>query len=432
MALRQFHLMTKPTGPICNLDCEYCYYLEKESLYPGRHSWRMSPEVQEEYIKQYIEAQEVPVVQFAWQGGEPTLLGVEFFKRAVELQKKYANGKRIENAFQTNGTLLDDEWGEFLAKNKFLVGLSVDGPEHLHDAYRRDKRGRGTHAQVMRGLGFLKKHGAEFNTLTVVSRKNSQEPLEVYRYLKSIGSTFFQFIPLVERKAPPNGLLKLADPDQREVSEVTEWSVRAEDFGDFLIKIFDSWVRNDVAKVFVQQFDVALASWTGLEPPLCVFRKTCGEAMVMEHNGDVYSCDHYVYPQYKLGNVTRSSLREMAWSARQRAFGEDKRVTLTGHCRKCPSLFACNGDCPKHRFIKTPDGEPGLSYLCEGYKRFFAHIDRHMKRMAELLRQERAPAEIMAMLQEDDLTLAADVIGRNAPCPCGSGKKYKQCCMRSS
>jgi uncharacterized protein len=305
-----FHLLTKPVGPICNLDCKYCFYLEKEKLYPGENQWRMSDVVLEEYIRQYIHSQPVPEINFAWQGGEPTLLGVDFFRKAVALQKQFANGKTIFNAIQTNGTLLDDEWCEFLAANKFLVGLSIDGPAELHDKYRVDKRQQPTFASVMRGLELLKKHGVEFNTLTVVNRANSQQPLEVYRFLKGIGSQFMQFIPLVERAAPAE--MKSAGYDfaapplpgrPENASAVTPWSVEAEQYGNFLCAIFDDWVRHDVGKTFVQLFDVALGNWMGLGSSLCVFAEKCGAALAIEHNGDLYSCDHYVYPRHKLGNV---------------------------------------------------------------------------------------------------------------------------------
>jgi uncharacterized protein len=437
-----FHVMTKPIGPICNLDCKYCFYLEKESLYreniypeerKARPSWQMPDDVLETYIRQYIEQQEIPEICFAWQGGEPTLLGVRFFRNVVALQHKYANGKRILNALQTNGTLLDDEWGAFLADEQFLVGLSVDGPEPLHDAYRVDKQGRPTFAQVMRGLEVLQRHGVEYNTLTVVNRKNSVHPLEVYRFLKRIGSTFHQFIPLVERSlvAPPpaeNGLLQvlLAPPPQRNSprSPVTEWSVESEAYGRFLIAIFDEWVRNDVGQTFVQMFDVALGIWAQAGVGLCVFAPTCGTALAMEHNGDVYACDHYVYPEYRRGNIMETPLKELVAAPEQRKFGQDKSDTLPRYCRRCEVRFACNGECPKHRFLKTPDGEWGLNYLCAGYKRFFTHIAPYMQTMTQLLQERRAPAEIMNLLAQPP----TKSVGRNDPCPCGSGKKYKKCC----
>ena len=401
---RPFHILTKPVGPICNLDCKYCFYLEKEKMYPGENSWRMSDAVLEKYVREYIHSQPVAEINFAWQGGEPTLLGVDFFRKAIALQKKFADGKIISNAIQTNGTLLDDEWGEFLAANKFLVGLSIDGPAELHDQYRVDKRQQPTFERVMRGLEFLKKHRVDFNTLTVVNRANSQSPLEVYRFLKSIGSEFLQFIPLVERAAPTEmktaGYDFAAPPlpgERGSPSVVTPWSVEAKQYGNFLCTIFDEWVRNDVGKTFVQLFDVALGNWMGLGSSLCVFAEKCGSALAIEHNGDLYSCDHYVYPQHKLGNVMNHSLGAMLNSPPQLKFGNDKLDALPKFCRDCEVRFACNGECPKHRFIHTPDGEAGLNYLCPAYKKFFNHIDPHMKTMGWLLKNDRAPAEIMAM-----------------------------------
>ena len=399
-APRGFHIMTKPIGPVCNLGCTYCFYLEKERLYDTAEKWRMPDEVLEQYIRQYIESQSVPEVNFAWQGGEPTLLGVDFFRKVVHLQKRYANGKAIANALQTNGTLLDEAWCQFLTDNQFLIGLSIDGPRELHDRYRVDKHQKPTFDAVLRGLDCLKKHNTQFNTLTVISRANAQHPLEVYQFLKQIGSQFLQFIPLVERLPEPtaNALgLDLAEPpardlpQARDVSPVTPWSVGGLQYGDFLCRIFDYWVRHDVGSTFVQLFDVALGAWAGMGGGLCVFAEQCGAAMAMEHNGDLYSCDHYVYPQYKLGNLLHQSLEEMAFSTRQLKFGRDKFDTLPPYCRRCEVRFACNGECPKHRFIKTPDGDDGLNYLCPGYKRFFKHVDPHMRTMADLLRAERPP-----------------------------------------
>jgi uncharacterized protein len=402
---RPFHILTKPVGPICNLDCRYCFYLEKEKLYPGESRWRMSDAVLAEYIRQYIQGQPGPEINFAWQGGEPTLLGVDFFRRALALQRQFAGGKTIFNAIQTNGTLLDDGWCEFLAQNRFLVGLSIDGPAELHDLYRVDKRRQPTFGQVMRGLELLKKHKVEFNTLTVVNRANSQQPLEVYRFLKSIGSQFLQFIPLVERAVPADlkaaGYDFAAPPqggDEASQLPVTPWSVEAEQYGNFLCAIFDEWVRQDVGTTFVQLFDTALGNWMGLGSSLCVFAEKCGAALAIEHNGDLYSCDHYVYPRYRLGNVLNQSLGAMAASAAQMKFGGDKLDTLPKYCRDCAVRFACNGECPKHRFLRTPDGEDGLNYLCAGYKKFFTHIDPHMKTMARLLQNDEAPARIMELL----------------------------------
>jgi len=403
-----FHILTKPIGPICNLDCTYCFYLEKERLYPDQTRWRMPDDVLEAYIRQYIEGQSVPEISFAWQGGEPTLLGVDFFRRAVALQRKYANGKKIHNALQTNGTLLDDGWGEFLAGEDFLVGLSLDGPREINDLYRRDKQQRDTFDDVMRGLGYLQKHRVAFNTLTVVSRANQDQPLVVYRFLKSIGSLVHQYIPLVERlpdaSARQQGLGLAAPPDPSGDSQagaaVTAWSVEPKPYGRFLTAIFDEWVRQDIGRTYVQLFDVMLGIWAGLPSSLCVFAETCGNALAVEHNGDLYSCDHYVYPQYKLGNLRHQVLADMVGSAQQRKFGADKSDTLPRYCRQCQVRFACNGECPKHRFTTTPDGEPGLNYLCAGYKQFFGHIDPYMKIMVDLLRRQRPPAAIMDMLRQ--------------------------------
>jgi uncharacterized protein len=433
--------MTKPIGPICNLDCRYCFYLEKEEMYEQerrkeRPSWAMPDEVLQKYIREYIESQDVPEINFAWQGGEPTLLGVRFFRRVVELQREWAGGKKIVNAFQTNGTLLDDEWGAFLAENGFLIGLSIDGPRELHDAYRVDKQDRPTFDRVMAGMEVLKRHQVEFNTLTVVNRKNSQRPLDVYRFLKEHGSGYMQFIPLVERATPgplqtADGLiqLSLASPPKpsSEKSPVTEWSVRAEDYGAFLTTLFDEWVRKDIGKVFVQQFDVALGIWAGQGSALCVFSETCGKALALEHNGDLYACDHYVYPEYRLGNLRETPLEELVNSPAMEKFGADKRDTLPKCCRECSVRFACHGECPKHRFLKTPDGEWGLNYLCAGYKKFFGHIDPYMNAMTQLLRQRRAPAELMDLIARQEQNFALKAAGRNDPCPCGSGLKFKRC-----
>jgi uncharacterized protein len=372
--MKPFHIMAKPHGPICNLDCTYCYYLEKENLYPrdGRE-FRMADEVLENYIHQYIQSQPGQHVNFAWQGGEPTLLGIPFFERVVKLQKKHANGKIVDNAFQTNGTLLDDAWGEFLARHKFLIGISVDGPEDTHDAYRVDKGGKPTFARVMRGLGILKKHGVEFNTLTVINRKNSYRPREVYRFLKEIGSRHLQFIPIVEQvaKEPDANGLVLLKPYSRLESAVSEWSVEPLQFGRFLQQVFDDWVIQDVGRIFVQVFDVALESWHGVPQSLCVFAPTCGSALAVEHNGDVYSCDHFVYPDNRLGNLMQKSLASLVESPQQTRFGNAKDIGLPSDCRQCDVRFACNGECPKHRFTKTASGEYGLNYLCAGYKHFF-------------------------------------------------------------
>jgi len=429
--------MVKPHGPICNLDCSYCYYLEKEKLFPPGQDFRMSPEVLEAFIRQYLSSQNTAEVVFAWQGGEPTLLGLDFFREAVQIQTKLGGGRRISNAIQTNGTRLDDAWCSFFSEHGFLVGLSIDGPRHLHDAYRVDKGGKPTFDRVMRGLGFLQKHGTDYNTLTVVNRLNSEHPLEVYGFLKEIGSRFLQFIPLVERRPGPTAQnlgLSLAGPPpapegatETGFSPVTPWSLEARQYGEFLVGIFDEWVRNDVGTVFVQLFDTTLAGWMGADPPLCVFAETCGDALVLEHNGDLFSCDHYVYPDFHLGNILTTPVGELARNPEQVAFGEAKK-DLPQYCLDCDVRFLCNGECPKHRFIRTPTGEAGLNYLCAAYKRFFTHSGPHMRVMGDLLRTRRAPAEIMNLLAERDLAARKETAGRNDPCPCGSGKKFKNCC----
>jgi uncharacterized protein len=434
MSASNFHVMAKPIGPICNLDCKYCFYLEKESLYPqvDPHidKWAMSDDVLESYIRQYIEAHDTPVVNFAWQGGEPTLLGVDFFRRVIELEKRYANGKQIANAFQTNGVLLNDAWAEFFLENQFLIGISIDGPRELHDAYRVDKGGQPTFDRVMHGIEMLRRNRVDFNTLTTVHRANADSPLEVYRFLRDNGSGYMQFIPIVERIAhhvTEEGL-RLISPGFAGAAKVAPWSVEPRQFGKFLCAIFDEWVRRDVGRTFVQLFDVSLESWTGMEASLCIFRRQCGAALAIEHSGDLYSCDHFVYPENRLGNIMESAMAALAGSAQQREFGEAKESTLPRYCRECDVRFACNGECPKHRFLTTPDGEPGLNYLCAGYKMFFHHIDPYMRFMASELAAERPPANVMRWVAEEDARARQGKIGRNDPCPCGSGRKFKQCC----
>jgi uncharacterized protein len=430
MNIPDFHVMAKPIGPICNLDCKYCFYLEKETLYPRVSKWAMQDEVLDSYIRQYIEAHDTPEVSFAWQGGEPTLLGVEYFRRLVEVQKKYACGKRIHNAFQTNGVLLNDEWAALFKENEFLIGISIDGPRELHDAYRVDKGGQPTFDRVMRGIETLKRNGVEFNTLTTVHRGNADHPLKVYRFLKENGSGFMQFIPIVERisnQATADGL-QLISPNFAGSANVAPWSVEPRQFGRFLCAIFDEWVRNDVGRYFVQLFDVGLEVWSGMEASLCVFRKQCGAALAMEHSGDLYSCDHFVYPENRLGNIMESPLAELVDSEQQRKFGADKETMLPKYCRECDVRFACNGECPKHRFLTTPDGEPGLNYLCAGYKMLFHHVDPYMQFMARELAAQRPPANVMRWIAVQETQKAFERAGRNDPCPCGSGKKFKHCC----
>lgn len=430
MSLSDFHVLAKPIGPICNLDCKYCFYLEKESLYPNVSKWAMREEVLETYIRQYIEAHDTPIVSFAWQGGEPTLLGVEYFRNLVRIQKKYANGKRIQNAFQTNGVLLNDDWARLFKDNEFLIGISVDGPRELHNTYRVDKGGQPTFDKVMKGMEALKRNEVEFNTLTTVHAGNADHPLDVYRFLKQNGSGYMQFIPIVERIAHhvTSDGLQLISPDFDGPARVAPWSVGPLQFGRFLCAIFDEWVRSDVGRYYVQLFDVSLEMWTGMEASLCIFRKQCGSALAIEHAGDLYSCDHFVYPKNRLGNIMESTLQSLVDSDQQRSFGEAKETTLPKYCRECDVRFACNGECPKHRFLNTPDGEPGLNYLCAGYKMFFRHIDPYMRFMAAELAARRAPANVMKWIAAQDTQAALSKAGRNDPCPCGSGKKFKHCC----
>jgi uncharacterized protein len=434
MSFSDFHVLAKPIGPICNLDCKYCFYLEKESLYPNVAKWAMPEDVLESYIRQYIEAHDTAVVNFAWQGGEPTLLGVDYFRKLVEIQRRYANGKQIQNAFQTNGVLLNDAWAELFKENGFLIGLSIDGPRALHDTYRVDKGGQPTFDKVMRGMEVLKRYSIDFNTLTTVHRGNADKPLEVYRFLRDNGSGFIQFIPIVERianQATTDGL-QLISANFLGAARVAPWSVDPRQFGLFLCAIFDEWVRRDVGRVFVQLFDVSLEMWAGLEASLCVFRRQCGAALAIEHCGDVYSCDHFVYPENRLGNIMDSPLESLVNSDQQQSFGEAKETTLPKYCRECDVRFACNGECPKHRFLTTPDGEPGLNYLCAGYKVFFHHIDAYMRFMAAELAAHRAPANVMQWIAKRETQEALQKAGRNDPCPCGSGKKFKHCHGRTS
>jgi len=419
-----FHVLAKPAGARCNLACRYCFYLPKAQLYAGGN-FHMSDDLLEEFLRQYIEAQQLPAVTIAWQGGEPTLMGLDFYRRSVALAERFARpGMQVGYTIQTNGTLLDDAWCEFFKQHNFLVGISIDGPQALHDAYRVDRRGRGTFVRVMKGLRLLQEHGVEYNILCTVHAANGDHPLDVYRFLRDeAGGRFVQFIPIVERDN---------ETSVQEETTVTDRSVRPAQWGRFLCTVFDEWVHRDVGEMFVQHFDTTLAAWIGHPPGLCTFAPTCGAAVALEHNGDLYSCDHFVEPDCFLGNITEMPLAELVGSAKQRQFGEDKRDTLPGFCRECPVLFACNGGCPRNRFATTPDGEPGLNYLCEGYRTFFAHIDRPMRIMADLLRQGRYADEVMAMLDAEENAGGEKMakIGRNDPCPCGSGLKYKKCCGR--
>ena len=433
------HVMAKPIGPVCNLACAYCYYLEKQALYPATSSFRITDETIELFVRKYIGAQESPQVDFAWQGGEPLLMGLPFFERVVELQKRHAGGKRIANALQTNGLLVDDAWCRFFTQNEFLVGLSLDGPRELHDRYRRDSRGGPSFDKVVRALELLLAHGVEVNSLTVISAANEHHPLDVYDFLKRQGIRFMQFIPLVERVADSSARklgLSLAQPagpgDFVRRPQVAPWAVNPAAYGSFLTTIFDHWVRIDVGSVFVQLFDVALGAWMGLGAALCIFSERCGTALILEHNGDLYSCDHFTYPDFRVGSIHDNlPLRDLVHSPLQVKFGNDKRDTLPRCCIECPVRFACNGDCPKHRFVTSPEGDPNLSYLCPGYKRFFTHIGPQMQVMAQLVSAGRPAAEIMGMLDQERAEAQWQSVKRNDPCPCGSGKKFKLCCGRN-
>jgi len=389
-----FHVLAKPTGAICNLDCKYCFFLTKERLYPGSR-FRMSDAVLETYLRHYIQAQRGPEVEIAWQGGEPTLMGLDFFQRAVELAEQVKQPHQtVQYTMQTNGVLLNDDWCHFFKTHQVLIGLSLDGPRQLHDAYRVDKGGNGSFDKVMRAAHLLQAHHVEFNILTTVHAANADAPLEVYRFLRDeVGTQFIQFIPIVER-ANETGF--------QEGNTVTERSVTAEQYGHFLIAIFDEWVHRDVGHVFVQMFDAALGSWLGAPASLCIFAPTCGNALALEHTGDLYACDHFVEPDYLLGNINDTPMIELVFSDKQRQFGNDKKEHLPRYCRECEVRFACHGECPKNRFIETLDGEPGLNYLCAGYKAFFIHINRPMRIMAHLIRHRRAPAEIMAMFAREE------------------------------
>ena len=421
--LPAFHVMAKPTGAQCNLDCAYCFFLKKEQLYPGS-SFRMSDEMMERYIRQTIEAHRVPEVTIAWQGGEPTLMGLDFFRRAVEVEKKLARpGLHIQNTLQTNGVLLDAEWCRFLRDNEFLVGLSVDGPRHMHDVYRRDKGGQPTFDKVMRGARLMQQYHVEFNVLCTVNAVNSLHPLEVYRFFRDeLGTHYIQVIPVVERDNCTGN---------QEGTRITDRSVRPEQYGRFLIEIFDEWVRRDVGSTFVQFFDGVLMSYVRGRSSLCILQPTCGEGVALEHNGDLYSCDHFVEPRHLLGNIAQTPIGQLVSSEQQRAFGQAKADTLPRYCRECKFLFTCHGECPKNRVLTTPDGEPGLNWLCAGLKAFFAHAERPMRIMTELLRRGELAGRVMEILAREESGNLREKLfaraGRNDPCPCGSGLKFKRC-----
>jgi uncharacterized protein len=432
-APRAFHVMAKPSGATCNLDCDYCFFLSKEMLYPGSR-FRMAEELQELYLRQLLEAHRtVPEVIVAWQGGEPTLMGLDFFRRSMELIERYRRpGQHVLNTLQTNGTLLTDDWGAFLSEHHFLVGISIDGPRDIHDRYRVDKGGKPTFDKVMRGLDVLRRHHVDYNILTTVHAANERRGREVYRFLRDeCGAEFMQFIPIVERATPET--LAAANTGWGERGQlrplyvldgdlVTDRTTRPDGYGRFLIDIFEDWVRRDIGTVYVQMFDTALANRVGEPGGMCVHAETCGSQLALEHNGDLYSCDHFVEPRFRLGNIRELPMLEMVGSAQQRKFGQDKRDTLTRYCLDCDVRYACHGGCPKDRFATSPYGEPGQHYLCPSYKAFFGHVARPMQVMADLLGAGRAPADLMAAYAREDAAR-----GRNDPCTCGSGRKWKHC-----
>lgn len=428
----RFHLLAKPSGSTCNIDCRYCFFLSKEALYPDeRH--RMSDATLEAYIRQLLESHRLPEVTVAWQGGEPTLMGLDFFRKAVELVDRHRRpGQRVEHTFQTNGVALDDEWCAFLAANHFLVGLSVDGPRELHDAYRVTRGGQGTFDLVTKGLGHLRAHRVEFNILCTVNAANQAHGRRVYQFFRDeLGATWIQFIPIVERATTET--LDIAnrgwstDPRGKRLlytqtgTLVTNRSVGARQYGQFLIDVFEEWVRRDVGKVYVQLFDVTLEAAFG-RYKLCIHAPTCGYGPALEYNGDMYACDHFVEPRFRLGNIHETHMLEMVASPAQRKFGDDKRDTLTRQCRQCEVRALCNGGCPKDRFVLSGDGEPGHNYLCEGLFAFFSHTRPAMAQMARLYAQGKAPMEVMASVRADDAKR-----GPYAPCPCGSGRKFRFC-----
>ena len=378
---RPLYVMLKPIGAACNLACNYCYYLEKSNLYKHQPKRQMSEELLERFVKDYIEAQTMNEVVFTWHGGEPTLRPLSFYQKAVELQKKYAGGRVIHNSLQTNGTLLTDEWCRFLKANNWLVGISIDGPEELHDRYRRDSQGRPSWQKVMEGIQLLQHYGVEWNAMAVVNRYNADHPQAFYRFFKSIGCQYIQFTPIVERNVQHADGRHLASINDADDAPVTDFSVTPEQWGNFLCGLFDEWVKQDIGRVFVQIFDSMLANWVGVAPGTCIYAKECGHAGVMEFNGDVYSCDHFVFPQYKLGNINERTLIEMLYGEKQRRFSQLKYNKLPRQCKECRWAFACHGECPKNRFVNDRYGNPGLNYLCEGYRRFLEHIAPTMDEM---------------------------------------------------
>ena len=398
---KPLYVMLKPAGAHCNLACKYCYYLEKNNLYQNSHRHLMSDDMLEQFTREYIEAQTMPQVLFTWHGGEPLMRSIDFYKKALALQKKYANGKQIDNVIQTNGTLLTDEWCEFFAKNHWLVGISIDGPQEYHDHYRVTPAGKPSWEKVMQGISLLKKHRVEWNAMAVINAYNAEHPLEFYHFFRDNGCQYLQFTPIVERLTEHEDGRTLASlADDREIP-LADASVTPEQWGNFLCTIFDDWVRHDVGKTFVEIFDCTLANWMGVLPGICAYSKECGHAGVMEHNGDVYSCDHFVFPEYKLGNIRDQSLIDMLYGEKQQAFSRLKHTSLPRQCKECDMEFACHGECPKNRFEKDKYGEPGLNYLCQGYYQYYSHVAPYMDFMKRELLAQRPPANIMNVLKNN-------------------------------
>ena len=398
---KPLYVMLKPAGAHCNLACKYCYYLEKNNLYQNTPRHLMSDEMLEQFTQEYIEAQTMPQVLFTWHGGEPLMRSIDFYKKALELQKKYAHGKQIDNVIQTNGTLLTDEWCEFFAKNHWLVGISIDGPQEYHDHYRVTPAGKPSWEKVMQSIQLLKKHRVEWNAMAVVNAYNAEHPLEFYHFFRDNGCQYLQFTPIVERLTEHEDGRTLASlVDDREIP-LADASVTPQQWGNFLCTIFDDWVRHDVGKMFVEIFDCTLANWMGVLPGICAYSKECGHAGVMEHNGDVYSCDHFVFPEYKLGNIREQSLIDMLYGEKQQAFSRLKHTSLPRQCKECDMEFACHGECPKNRFEKDKYGEPGLNYLCQGYYQYYSHVAPYMDFMKRELLAQRPPANIMNVLKNN-------------------------------
>ncbi len=430
---KAYNIITKPIGPVCNLSCEYCFYLEKkQALFPRKNSFVMDDDILESYIRQYIESQDIPEVHFAWQGGEPTLLGVEYFKRVTDLQKRYANGKKISNGFQTNGILLDNYWCDLFGENDFLIGLSMDGPVDFHDRYRRDKKGKPTFKKVFSAACLMKRQGIKFNMLAVINDVNSRRPQKTYQFLREAGDGFIQFIPLLERVYDTQMAVReqsLCPPgdssDQVCSATIASWSVKPEHLAQFYIGVFDEWMQNDVGNVFIQFFDTALGNWMGTGGGgVCHFAETCGTTCAIEHNGDVYSCDHYVYPQYYLGNIMVSPLKEIVASEKQHRFSREKKENLAPECLQCDHLKLCNGDCPKHRFYRTDGTNTEKSYFCSAYKKLFSYMSPYLEKMSHLILSGRPASDIMGNPSRSRTAK----IKPNSLCPCGSHLKFKKCC----